>query len=67
MTISILESFRCIEVYRVKRGMVAYEKRFLPMIIGFYLLSFVNIFAIMIFANEVPSSEDKEYGETKIA
>ncbi|MGO0916356.1 hypothetical protein ACTPEM_24785, partial [Clostridioides difficile] len=27
MNISILESFRCIEVYRVKRGMVAYEKK----------------------------------------
>lgn len=36
------------------------------MIIGFlFTFFFVNIFAIMIFANEVPSSEDKEYGETK--
>lgn len=44
------------------------KKRFLPMIIGFlFTFFFVNIFAIMIFANEVPSSEDKEYGETKIA
>ena len=42
------------------------KKRFLPMIIGFlFTFFFVNIFAIMIFANEVPSSEDKEYGETK--
>ena len=41
------------------------KKRFLPMIIGFlFTFFFVNIFAIMIFANEA-SSEDKEYGETK--
>lgn len=42
------------------------KKRFLPMIIGFvFTFFFINIFAIMIFANEIPSSEDKEYGETK--
>ncbi len=50
----------------MKRGMVAYEKKIFTNDYRFlFTFFFVNIFAIMIFANEVPSSEDKEYGETK--